>query len=105
MSLGNGGLNLTDIDNKINTQRTKLIFYLIQLDCEDLTKVVASEVIGKLNAGYEGLDIFKADISKMKPNVLDPFYKDAVSACQKIEMKYNPSKEQFENLHLFITLT
>ena len=37
----------------------------------------------------------------MKPNVLDPFYKDAVSACQKIEMRYNPSKEQFENLHLF----
>ena len=29
----------------------------------------------------------------MKPNVLDPFYKDAVSTCQKIEMRYNPSKE------------
>ena len=57
---------------------------MIQLDREDFTKVVASEVIGKLNAGYEGLDIFKADINKMKPNVLDPFYKDAVSACQKI---------------------
>ena len=84
MSLGNGGLNLIDIDNKINTQRIKWIFYLIQLDREDFTKVVASEVIGKLNAGYEGLDIFKADINKMKPNVLDPFYKDAVSACQKI---------------------
>ena len=74
---------------------------MIQLDREDFTKVVASEVIDKLNAGYEGLDIFKADINKMKPNVLDLFYKDAVSACQKIEMRYNPSKEQFENLHLF----
>ena len=74
---------------------------MIQLYHEDFTKVVASEVIGKLNAGYEGLDIFKADINKMKPNVLDPFCKDAVSTCQKIEMRYNPTKEQFENLHLF----
>ena len=61
---------------------------MIQLDREDFRKVVAGEVIGKLNAGCEGLDIFKADINKMKP--LDPFYKDALSACQKIEMRYNP---------------
>ena len=52
MSLENGGLNLIDIKNKINTQRIKWIFYLIQLDRKDFTKVVASEVIGKLNAGY-----------------------------------------------------
>ena len=84
MSLENGGLILTDIENKNNTQRIKLIFHLILLDREDFTKVVASEIIRKLNAEYEGLDIFKADINKMKPNVLDPFYKDAVSACQKI---------------------
>ena len=74
---------------------------MIQLDRKHFTKVVASEVIGKLNAGYEGLDTFKADINKMKPNVLDPVYKDAVSTCQKMEMRYDPSKEQFENLHLF----
>ena len=49
MSLGNGRLNLTDIDNKINTQRIKWILYLIQLDREDFTKVVASEVIGTLD--------------------------------------------------------
>ena len=85
MSLGNGKLNLTDIDNKINTQRTKSIFYLIQLNRKDFTKVVASEVIGKLNAGYEGLDIFKVDINKMKPNMLDPFYKDAVSAVKNLK--------------------
>ena len=79
LSLENGGLNLTDIENKINTQRIKWIFYLIQLDREVFTKVVASEVIGKLNAGYEGLDIFKADIKKMKPAV---FHKTYVKRCQ-----------------------
>ena len=33
------------------------LFYLIELDREGFTKVVASEASGKLNAGYEGLDI------------------------------------------------
>ena len=87
MSLENGGLILTDIENKNNTQRIKLFFHLILLDREDFTKVVAGEVIRKLNAGYEGLDIFKADINEMKPNELDTFHKDAVSAYQKIEMQ------------------
>ena len=50
MNLENGGLILADIENKNNTQRIKLIFHLILLDCEDFTKVVAGEIIRKLNA-------------------------------------------------------
>ena len=38
------------------------MFYLVQLDPNDFTKIVANKVIGKLNAGYERLDIFRAHI-------------------------------------------
>ena len=79
MSLENGGLNLTDIQNKINTQRIKWTFYLVQLDPNDFTKIVANKVIGKLNAGYEGLDIFRAHINEMKPKAIDHFYKHAIN--------------------------
>ena len=70
------------------------------LDSEDFTKVVASKVMGKFNAGYEGLDIFKADITEMKPKSADHFYKHAVNALQKIKIRYNPGKNH-ENLHFF----
>ena len=101
MSLENGGLNLTDIQNKINTQRIKWTFYLVQLDPNDFTKIVANKVIGKLNAVYEGLDIFRAHINEMKPEAIDHFYKHAISACQKIEIRHNPCGDQFDDMHIF----
>ena len=101
MSLENGGLNLTDIQNKMNTQRIKWMFYLVQLDPNDFTKIVANKVIGKLNAGYEGLDIFRAHINEMKPKAIDHFYKHAISACQKIEIRHNPCRDQFDDMHIF----
>ena len=60
---------MIDIQNKITTQRIKWLFDLIKLDSEDFTKVVANKVMGKFNAGYEGLDIFKADITEMNPKL------------------------------------
>ena len=60
---------MIDIQNKITTQRIKWLFDLIKLDSKDFTKVVANKVMGKFNAGYEGLDIFKADITEMNPKV------------------------------------
>ena len=90
------------IQNKITTQRIKWLFELIKLDSEDFTKVVANKVMGKFNAGHEGLDIFKADITEMKPKSADHFYRHAVNALQKIKIRYNPGKNDYENLHLFI---
>ena len=102
LSRENGGLNLIDIENKITTQRIKWLFDLIKLDSEDFTKVVANKVMGKFNAGYEGLDIFKADITEMKPKSTDHFYRHAINALQKIKIRYNPGKNDYENLHLFL---
>ena len=85
MSLENGEINLIDMENKINTQRIKWTFNLIHLDREDFTKVVAGEVIGKSNAGYEGVDIFKAGINKMKPKVLDPFMRIQLAPVKKLK--------------------
>ena len=106
MSLENGGLNLTDIQNKINTQRIKWMLYLVQLNPNDFTKIVTYKVIGKLNAGYEGLDIFRAHINEMKPKTIDHFYKHSISACQKIEIRHNPCRDQSDDMHIyFITPT
>ena len=90
------------MQNKITTQRIKWSFDLIKLDSEDFTKVVAYKVIGKFNAGYEVLDIFKADITEMNPKSTYPFYRHAINALQKIKIRYNPGKNDYENLHLFI---
>ena len=92
---------MIDIENKITTQRIKWLFDLIKLDPEDFTKVVANKVMGKFNARYEGLDIFKADITEMKPKSTDHFYRNAINALQKIKIRYNPGKNDYENLHLF----
>ena len=70
LSRENGGLNLIDIQNKITSKRIKWLFDLIKLDSEDFTKVVANKVMGKFNAGYEGLGIFKANITEMNPKSL-----------------------------------
>ena len=67
LSRENGGPTLIDIQNKTTTQRIKWLFDLIKLDSEDFTKVVANKIMGKLNAGYEGLDIFKTDITEINP--------------------------------------
>ena len=77
------------------------MFYLVQLDPNDFTKIVANKVIGKLNAGYEGLDIFRAHINEMKPKAIDHFYKHAISACQKIEIRHNPCRDQFDDMYMF----
>ena len=92
---------MIDIQNKITTQIIKWLFDLIKLDSENFPKVVANKVTGKFNAGYEGLDIFKADITEMKPKSTDHFYRHAINALQKIKIRYNPSKNDYENLHLF----
>ena len=89
---------MIDIENIITTQKIKWLFDLIKLDSKDFTKVVANKVMGKFNAGYEGLDIFKADITEMKPKSTDHFYRHAINALQKI--RYNPGKNDNENLHL-----
>ena len=68
LSRENRGLNVIDIQNKITTQRIKWLFDQFKLDSEDFTKVVANKVMGKFNAGYEGVDIFKAHITEMNPN-------------------------------------
>ena len=85
MSLEIGGLNLTNIQNKINTQRIKWKFYLIRLDPNDFTKIVANKVIGKLNAGYEGLDIFRAHINEMKPKAIDHFINTQLVLVKKLK--------------------
>ena len=92
---------MIDIQNKITTQRIKWLFDLIKLDSEDFTKVVANKVMGKFNAGYEGLDIFKADITEMNPKSTDHFHRHAINALQKIKIKYNPGKNNYESLRLF----
>ena len=92
---------MIDIQKKITTQRIKWLFDLIKLDSEDFTKAVANKVMGKFNSGYEGLDIFKADITVMKPRSTDHFYRHAINALQKIKIRYNPGKNGYENLHLF----
>ena len=51
MSSENGGLNLTEIQNKINIHRIKWMFYLVQLDPNDFTKIIVNKVIGKLMLG------------------------------------------------------
>ena len=63
--------------------------------------MVANKVMGKFNAGYEGLDIFKANITEIKPKSTDHFYRHATNALQKIKIRYNPGKNDYENLHLF----
>ena len=90
------------IQNKITTQRIKWLFDLIKLDSEDFTKVVANKVMEKFNAGYEGLDIFKADITEMNPKSTDHFYRHAVNALQKTKVRYSPGKNDYENLHLVL---
>ena len=90
---------MIDIQNKITTQRIKWLFDLIKLDSEDFTKVFANKVVGKFNAEYEGLDIFKADITGMNPKSTDHFYRHAINALQI--RRYNPGKNDCENLHLF----
>ena len=37
----------------------------------------------------------------MKQNVIHQFYKHAISVCRKINIRHNPSKDQFDNMHLF----
>ena len=101
LSRENVGLNLIDIKNEITTQRIKWLFHLIKLDSENFTKVVANKVMGKFNGGYEGLDIFKADITKMNPKSTDHFYRHAINVLQKVKIRYNPGKNDYENLHLF----
>ena len=92
---------MIDIENKITTQRIKWLFDLIKQDSEDFTKVTANKVMGKFNAGYEGLDILKADINEMKTKSTDHFYKHAINALQKIKTRYDPGKNDYKNLHLF----
>ena len=93
LSRENGGLNLIDIQNKITTQRIKWLFDLIKLFSENFIKVVANKVMGKFNAGHEGLDIFKVDITEMNPKSTDHFYRHAIiNALQKIKIKYNLGK-------------
>ena len=87
--------------NKITTQRIIWLFDLIKLGSEDFTKVVANKVMGKFNAGYDGLDIFKADITEMKPKSTDHFCRHAINALQKIKISCGPGKKDYENLHLF----
>ena len=93
---------MIDIENKITTQRIKWLFDLIKPDSKDFTKVAANKVMGKFNAGYEGLDIIKANITEMKPKSTDHFYRHAINALQKIKIRYNPGKNDYENLHLFL---
>ena len=57
----------------------------MKLDSEDFTKVVANKVMGKFNAGYEGVDIFKADIIEMNLKATDNFYRHAINALQKLK--------------------
>ena len=68
---------------KITTQRMKWLFDLINLDSEDFTKVISNKVMSKFNAGYEGLDILKADITEMNPKSKDRFYRHASNVLQK----------------------
>ena len=63
--------------------------------------MVANTVMGKFNAGYEGLDIFKADITEINPKSTDHFFGHAINVLQKIKIRYNPGKNDYENLHLF----
>ena len=37
----------------------------------------------------------------MKPKSTDHFYRHAINALQKIKIRYNPGKNDYENLHLF----
>ena len=99
LSRENGGLNLIDLQNKITTQRIKWLLDLIKLDSRDFTKVVANKVMGKFNAGYEGLDIFKADITEMNPKSTDYFYRHAINALQKIKIRYNPGRNDYDLFH------
>ena len=57
--------------------------------------------MGKFNARYEDFGIFKADITEMKQKSTDHFYRHVVNALQKIKIRYNLSKNDYENLHLF----
>ena len=77
------------------------MFYLVQLDPNNFTKIVANKVIDKLNAEYEDLDIFRAHINEMKPKVIDLFYKHAINACQKIEISHSPCRDQFDDMYIF----
>ena len=105
MSLENGGQNLTDIQNKINTQIIKWMFYLVQLDPNDFAKIVANKVIGKLDARYEELDIFRTHINEMKSKAIVHFYKHAISACQKIEIRHIHVETNLMKCIYFITPT
>ena len=92
---------MTDIQSKINTQRIKWMFYLVQIGPNNFTKIVADKVTGKLNAGHKGLDTFRAHSNEMKPKAIDHFYKHAISACEKIEIRHNPCRDQFDDMHIF----
>ena len=65
------------------------------LSCKNLT------IIGNNDVGYFGLEVLKADLNEMKPNLKDPFHKEATDTWKFIKIKNMATNNEVENMHIF----
>ena len=62
---GNGGLGLTNISLKIQTQRVMWLKTVLSYRKDDFSRTLVEFNLGK-NYGYLGLDILQAEVDKVK---------------------------------------
>ena len=58
-------------------------------------------MLGDKDAGYFGSEVLWADLKEMKPNIKDPFYKEAIYAWKFVKTKNMATNNEMENMHIF----
>ena len=95
-----GGAQLVDIGDKIRTQRVMWLKRLWHMPENSFPRIVANELIGQHKAGYKGLDALMATGSVFK-SISNAFYRTAITAWQKLEMKYYHGNKSIDEYRLW----
>ena len=101
-NLEHGGLKLTNIPNKVSSQRIVWLSKLSTMEKNCFTRVLSEEQIGSFEGDYFGLDFLKTNSKCHMIKSKNSFYEEVIKAKQKFIIEFIPSKyNQLVEEHIF----
>ncbi|MEL6802457.1 MAG: reverse transcriptase family protein, partial [Bacteroidota bacterium] len=95
-----GGAQLVDIGDKVRSQRVLWLKRLLSMPEGAFPRVLADELIGRQRGGYFGVGSLRGIEAGLKIRV-GGFYKGAVAAWSKLNLRYNQGNNPIDNYNLF----